>query len=187
MDFLDEDNLCGWCLLRIVSRANAIIAELLRLSDHIPPVFQGKTDPQQPRYGEVLFDFQYLKRPEDFEKAVTASDELMDIDEEFQENHMAILERFYQLFESIYKYIVDLNKYLEDLQSGFYIQHSIEGILLDTDGRQLLCEALYLYGVMLILLDARIEGPVRERMIVTYYRYKGSATVRNFEEVCRLC
>ena len=39
-DFLDENNLCGQTLLRLVSRAHAIIAENLRLKDFIPPVFQ---------------------------------------------------------------------------------------------------------------------------------------------------
>ena len=33
-------------------------------------------------------------------------------------------------------------------------------------------EALYLYGVMLLILDMKIEGPVRERMLVAYNRYK---------------
>jgi len=35
-----------------------------------------------------------------------------------------------------------------------------------------MCEALYLYGVMLLLMDMRIPGVARERMIVSYYRYK---------------
>jgi WASH complex subunit strumpellin len=39
-DFLAENNLCGQTLLRLVSRAHAIIAELLRLKDFIPPIFQ---------------------------------------------------------------------------------------------------------------------------------------------------
>jgi WASH complex subunit strumpellin len=40
------------------------------------------------------------------------------------------------------------------------------------DGKQLLCESLYLYGVMLILLDERIEGVIRERILISYLRYK---------------
>lgn len=39
-DFLAENNLCGQTLLRLVSRAHAIIAELLRLKDFIPQIFQ---------------------------------------------------------------------------------------------------------------------------------------------------
>ncbi len=50
-----------------------------------------------------------------------------------------------------------------------------------------MCESLYLYGVMLLLLDRRIPGVIRERMIVSYYRYKGAATLTNMDEICRLC
>jgi hypothetical protein len=38
MDFLDPNNTCGITLLKIVSRGNAIIAELLRLSENVPQV-----------------------------------------------------------------------------------------------------------------------------------------------------
>ena len=34
------------------------------------------------------------------------------------------------------------------------------------------CETLYLYGVMLMVIDSKIEGVIRERMLVSYYRYR---------------
>ena len=40
------------------------------------------------------------------------------------------------------------------------------------DGKQLMTEAIYLYGVMLLVMDITIPGIVRERLIVCYYRYK---------------
>ncbi len=39
-DFLAENNLCGQTILHLVSHANAIISELLRLKDFIPSIFQ---------------------------------------------------------------------------------------------------------------------------------------------------
>lgn len=33
-------------------------------------------------------------------------------------------------------------------------------------------EAFYLFGVMLMLLDNLIIGPVREKIIIAYFRYK---------------
>lgn len=39
-DFLDEDNPCGRTLIHLASRGNAVIAELLRLKDHIPSTFR---------------------------------------------------------------------------------------------------------------------------------------------------
>jgi len=35
-----------------------------------------------------------------------------------------------------------------------------------------MAEAVYVYGVMLLLMDRRIEGPVREKMLISYLRYK---------------
>ena len=59
-------------------------------------------------------------------------------------------------------------------------------MLLDEDGKQLMCEALYLYGVMLLLMDARIEGAVRERLLVAYYRHRGASTIESIDDVCLL-
>lgn len=40
-EFLVMGNACGQNLLRLVSRGNAIIAELMRLKDYIPPVYRS--------------------------------------------------------------------------------------------------------------------------------------------------
>lgn len=61
VDFLAENNLCGQAVLRIVSRGNAIIAELLRLSDFIPTVFRLKDKSDQQKYGDIICDFSYFK------------------------------------------------------------------------------------------------------------------------------
>lgn len=39
-DFLSNNNVCGQNILRLVSRGNAIIAELMRLKEYVPPVFR---------------------------------------------------------------------------------------------------------------------------------------------------
>ena len=36
-----------------------------------------------------------------------------------------------------------------------------------------MCEALYLYGVMLLLVDIKIPHVVREKLIIAYYRHEG--------------
>ncbi len=190
-DFLSEENLCGQNILRITSRGSSIIAELLRLSANIPEVFLGSEnihDPEQKKYLDVLFDFQYLKEPEEYERKINENVDLLDLDQEFQDNHEEILDRFYKLFESIWKYQQDYAKYIEDVKNGYYIQHSLEGILQETDGQQLLSEGLYLYGVMLLLLEEKIPGYVREKMMIAEYRsHGGQAALDNFEEVCKLC
>uniref|UniRef100_M3ZAQ8 WASH complex subunit 5 n=1 Tax=Nomascus leucogenys TaxID=61853 RepID=M3ZAQ8_NOMLE len=148
LDFLAENNLCGQAILRIVSCGNAIIAELLRLSEFIPAVFRLKDRADQQKYGDIIFDFSYFKGPELWESKLDAKPELQDLDEEFRENNIEIVTRFYLAFQSVHKYIVDLNRYLDDLNEGVYIQQTLETVLLNEDGKQLLCEALYLYGVI---------------------------------------
>ncbi|XP_054446455.1 WASH complex subunit 5 [Pteronotus mesoamericanus] len=188
LDFLAENNLCGQAILRIVSCGNAIIAELLRLSEFIPAVFRLKDRADQQKYGDIIFDFSYFKGPELWESKLEAKPDLQDLDEEFRENNIEIVTRFYLAFQSVHKYIVDLNRYLDDLNEGIYIQQTLESVLLNEDGKQLLCEALYLYGVMLLVIDQKIEGEVRERMLVSYYRYSAarSSADSNMDDICKL-
>lgn len=128
MAFLAENNVCGQTILRIVSRGkkkkkfknvkefnsfsffffylgNAIVAELLRLSDHIPSVYRLADRDVQKKYGNIIFDYSYAKKAEFYENRIENSAELLDLDQEFKENHFDIIKRFYGLFESIFKYI----------------------------------------------------------------------------------
>lgn len=49
-------------------------------------------------------------------------------------------------------------------------------------------EALYLYGVMLLVLDLHIPGIVRERLLVSYHRYSAEKTYSdsNIDDICTL-
>ena len=49
-----------------------------------------------------------------------------------------MITEFYLMFESIVKYVTDLNRFVEDLDSGFYIQMTIETVLQNLEGKQLL-------------------------------------------------
>ncbi|XP_047143782.1 WASH complex subunit 5 isoform X1 [Hydra vulgaris] len=187
IDFLESNNACGQTLLKLVARGNAIIAELLRLADFIPPVFKLETKEEKDKYGEILLDFSYFKAIDLFEHKLNSKVDLQDLDDEFKESHLEILTRFYLAFESIFKYVTDLNRFLADLDEGVFIQQTMETVLLSNDGKQLLCESLYLYGVMLIVVDLRFEGEVRERMLVSYHRYCASKAVDSYmDDVCKL-
>ena len=64
-------------LLRLSSRGEALVAELLRLSDHIPPLFALQEKQEQKVYGEVLLDFCYLKTPALYEHKIESSPDLI--------------------------------------------------------------------------------------------------------------
>ena len=66
LDFLHPDNVCGRTLLTLVARGSAILAELLRLSNHIPPAL---TSPDS-KYAPILHDFRYLKSPELYDQKI---------------------------------------------------------------------------------------------------------------------
>lgn len=39
------------------------------------------------RYTDVLFDFHYLREPEEYERRINESSTLVDLDQDFQENY----------------------------------------------------------------------------------------------------
>jgi len=70
--------------------------------------------------------------------SITHLQNLLELDEELRKNYIEILTRFYFAFESVHKYIHDLNAYLNDLEEGIYIQQSLESVLLNDEGKQLM-------------------------------------------------
>ena len=81
------------------------------------------------------------------------------------------------------------DRFIEDLEEGIFIQQTLDTVVFDNDGKQLLVsdyqwscdvfshaptqsESLFLYGVMLMVTDMNIEGVVRERMLVAFHRYR---------------
>lgn len=140
------------------------------------------------RFCRLLFDFSYLNSPEEHERLINDIPDNVELEASFSFTHRDILIKFYNLFEKFYQYYLDLQKLSKDLDQGYYIQYSIDSVLLDNNGRQLLCEAVYLYGLILLLMDRFIPGPVRERIIVAFFRYCGKeGNLINIDQVCKLC
>ncbi|CAG9561269.1 unnamed protein product [Danaus chrysippus] len=184
--FLAEDNLCAQNLLKLVSHGNAILAEILRLKDHIPKIFLFETKEIQQNYQDVIMDFSYFKISEMQEKKINANSKLQDLDDDLKEKYLELITRFYLLFENIYQYIIDLNTFVEQLHDGAFIQQSMETVMKDMEGKQLLCESLYLYGAMLLLCDLYIPGNAREKLLVAFYRYSTNQSQSNVDDVCKL-
>ena len=88
------------------------------------------------------------------------------------ERYADIIERFMGLFESINRYTDDIETLVNEIQDGFYVE-SIEDLLSMDDGKQVLAEAYYYLGVMLILLENLIPGPIREQIVTLHVRIMG--------------
>ncbi|KAG5475401.1 hypothetical protein LSCM1_03514 [Leishmania martiniquensis] len=182
VNFLDDD--CGRNALQLAARGSAIISTLQRLATHIPAEF---TAPSGTPYASLILDFSYFKSQEQVEQAISGSPELLEFDKELYDTHMELLENFMALFRGIYGYVVELNRYVREIQDGQYVAQTLDTVLASADGRQLLCELYHLYGVMLLLMDHKIGGLVRERIIVSYVRYRGAGEAHTVEvaELCR--
>ncbi|XP_037870039.1 WASH complex subunit 5 isoform X1 [Bombyx mori] len=184
--FMSEDNLCSQNLLKLISHGNAIIAEILRLKDHNPKVYLLESREIQQKYQDVILDFSYFRISDAHEAKINVNSKLQDLDDDLKENYLEIITRFYFLFENIYQYIIDLNVFIDQLQDEAFIQQNMETVIKDIEGKQLLCESLYLYGAMLLLCDLFIPGPMRERLLVAFYRYSTSQSQSNIDDVCKL-
>lgn len=179
---LAATNVCGQTLLKLVASGSAVLAEILRLADVIPSVFEG-TGESFARYEHVVFDFAYFKKRSSMEERIDNDEDLLMKDHELQLRFAKLIDRFYLAFRAIVRYHRKLTMFWDDLENGFYIQHSAEEILMDRDGAQLMCEALYQYGVMLVLLEQKIPSRVRERMVVFSLRTRGEAVLKDLETV----
>ena len=72
--------------------------------------------------------------------------------------------------------------------AGIFIQQNVDTVLFNQDGKQLLAESLFLYGLMLLVADLRFEGAVRERLLIAYVRYSNQKSYMdsNIDDVCKL-
>jgi WASH complex subunit strumpellin len=100
---------------------------------------------------------------------------------------MEIIERFYNVFESIHQYYIEINEFIDKVATNYWLDYTIEGILLEKDGKRLLIEMFFNYGVMLLLLDRLIPSIARERIVVCYVRYKSSADSDLTTQVAKMC
>eukprot|EP00978_Attheya_sp_CCMP212_P015835 scaffold40973_cov50-Attheya_sp.AAC.4 len=157
------------------------------------PFAQSTTDANfaTNRFLPLLVDFSYLRDPDVYEtqlRDMVGDDLVLDeVEEAFVSEHSDALIKFYQLFDSIFQYQLDLKTFVDDLETGYFIKYTVESVLLDPLGRQLMCEAVYLYGMILILMETNVKGGVRERLLIAFHRYcvKGK-TIAPFQDICKL-
>ena len=146
-----------------------------------------RTQQEELLYGPIFPDYDYLVNPDRYDERIDGDEALSERDEAFKENNMPFLRRFFDLVDSMVHYVGDLVQFFNDLNEGMYINMNVTRLLLHPQGKQLVAETLYLWGVMLLLLDYHISDVVRERLMVAYYRYEGQARVADLQRVMLLC
>eukprot|EP00929_Paragymnodinium_shiwhaense_P079857 TRINITY_DN41625_c0_g1_i1.p1 TRINITY_DN41625_c0_g1~~TRINITY_DN41625_c0_g1_i1.p1 ORF type:complete len:1211 (+),score=268.80 TRINITY_DN41625_c0_g1_i1:174-3806(+) len=183
---LAEENDCGRALIRLLSRGHAIVAELQRVADHLPPAFLG-IGPEAVRYNAVLPDFDVFRKEGAVDRVATTQ-ELIELDEESRDMHFEGISRVFHVLAAIRKYASDLIRFLNDLESGMYLSQSPESVARDPVGCQLMAEAIALLGTMLLLLEERLPGSAREKALVAFHRFTvGTAdAAEEYPDVCRL-
>jgi WASH complex subunit strumpellin len=194
LDLEDEHDDCRQRLLVIVARGTAIITEIYRLVELIPaPFLDHDCRKSSNKHGkssldDIICDFSYFKRAEEFEATIDGDPQLKKLDERFCDEHFDTLTRFYLTFEAVQRHAADLNRFIVDLEDEVFIGQSLESVLADHESRQLICEAHFQMGYMLLLIDRSFCGDLRERLIVSYYRYSAyrSSPSTNLDETCNL-
>jgi WASH complex subunit strumpellin len=178
--------LCNQEILKLIARGSAIICEILRLKDFIPEPYINPNE--EKLYKDIIFDFNIFTygKLDAFENKLRGNQELFDKDDDFRDNNIELIERFYSLFDSIYQYITDWKTFVSQVNQGHFIQHTIDTILAHKELRPLFCESVFSAGVMLLLVDRLIPGIPREKLIVSYYRYKGQSTIPHFKDIFNL-
>ena len=177
---------CNEELLKLVARGSAVICEILRLKDYIPEPFSNKAE--EKTYKDIIYDYSLLKGNNlaKFDDKLKSDDELSERDEDFRLNNNDVISRFFSLFLSIYQYVEDWKTFVKQVNEGKFVQHTIDTILANKNIRPLFCESVFSVGIMLLLVDKLIPGPVREKLIMSYYRYNGLSTIPHFNEIYKL-
>ncbi|OEL36929.1 WASH complex subunit strumpellin-like protein [Dichanthelium oligosanthes] len=172
----DFPELLGFC-----ARAEALIAELLLLSDRAPPQFADR------RFDSVLFDFRYLDSPGDFESRIEGNIELEALEDQLRESCGSYMQRFFSLLDGAVTYHEELCSYLNDLQEGLYVHCTLDHVLENNCACQLLVESMALFGCLILLMEHKIGGLLRERLLVAHLRYERCFSYPNLEQICELC
>ncbi|WOL12606.1 WASH complex subunit strumpellin [Canna indica] len=168
-------------LLQFCSRAQTLISELLLLADHIPSEFLDR------RFDPVLFDLRYFDSPSVCESRIEGNASLEPLEDQLRESCSDFLHRFFLLANGAIMYYLELLKYLNDLQEGLSVQCTLDRVLDDEFGRQLLTESMQLFGCLLLLVEHRMGGFLREKLLVAYLRYNHCFDSPNIKQISLFC
>ncbi|XP_074579447.1 uncharacterized protein LOC141835939 isoform X2 [Curcuma longa] len=177
----DGDSTLHPDLLQFCSRAQTLISELFLLSDRIPSEFLDR------RFDPVLFDLRYFESPGAFESRIEGNAALESLEDQVRESCSEFLKRFFLLANGAVLYYLELLRYLNSMQEGLSMQCTLDSVLDDECSRQLLTESIQLFGCFLLLVEHRIGGLLREKLLVTHLRFSRCFDSPNIKHICSFC
>ncbi|XP_078432676.1 uncharacterized protein LOC144704220 isoform X3 [Wolffia australiana] len=167
-------------LLSFAARAQALIAEVLAVSEKVPPAFFDR------RFDPILFDLRYIENPDSFESRIKGNRDLLWLEDEIRESCSTFLHRFFILLNDLAAYHEELVRYVTNLQEGL-MRFNLEKILENESGMELLAEALAIFGISILLMEHRMTGFLREKLLVAHLRLNCTSDCLNLENISKLC
>ncbi|KAK0425016.1 hypothetical protein QR680_008983 [Steinernema hermaphroditum] len=162
----------------------AILAEIYRLADFLPPDF---ANPAASKYQKLLLDFKYFEKRSLLDVFVDDTEDGKLLDEQFYFEFGALIQQFFKLFDQICVFVSEF----KDAVEQHYEFGASDSFFDDSPSdRQIQCECLYLIGLVLIVLEEKMPGPIRERLFVAYYRTNVECNHNRFDllvELFRTC
>uniref|UniRef100_A0A914YUC6 Uncharacterized protein n=1 Tax=Panagrolaimus superbus TaxID=310955 RepID=A0A914YUC6_9BILA len=152
---------------------NCLIAEIHRLSQQTPQDF---IDPNGSKFSKLLVDFSYFEDQKKLESFIEIDDELKLLEDKFYVEFNPFLRTFHKLVDEVCCFLYEIVEYSDKCQ--------LNQNLLDRQFVQLnvlKCEVLFLLGIILLLLDSKFPGAVKERIFVAYFRSSIDLRSKHFE------
>ena len=177
-------------LLRIIGRGVSLATELLRVSETVPRVFYLRTAAERARHGWLLLDFG--GREDGWLAASARVDATLDarglrpVEDQLHRLYGDALRGVHATFSAVRRLVADAAALLEALGAD----GGLRELLAEEEGVRLVAEAVYAAGLALMLLETRIDGALRERLLVAHYRAEHAAGREPSADdvaTCRLC
>ena len=177
-------------LLRIIGRGVSLATELLRVSETVPRVFYLRTAAERARHGWLLLDFG--GREDGWLAASARVDATLDarglrpVEDQLHRLYGDALRGVHATFSAVRRLVADAAALLEALGAD----GGLRELLAEEEGVRLVAEAVYAAGLALMLLETRIDGALRERLLVAHFRAEhaaGREPSADDAATCRLC
>lgn len=65
-------------------------------------IFKERDSYEKSLYKDIIFDFAFLEKPEEYEDEIQSNVVMIEHDENFRESYTDIIDRFFLVFKSIY-------------------------------------------------------------------------------------